>query len=69
MTVDCGDPGIPTNGDTTVTSTIVRSVARHSCDDGFILVGSPERTCLDSGNWSAPLPSCEGTIRDSYIHE
>lgn len=58
--IDCGDPGTPTNGTTTVSSTTAGSVATHTCDDGFILVGERERTCLETASWSAPLPSCEG---------
>ena len=58
--VNCGDPGIPANGDTTVSSTTLNSVALHTCDDGFVLVGQRERVCLENAEWSAPLPSCEG---------
>ena len=57
--VDCGDPGIPDNGTTTGTNTTFGSVVTHTCNDGFVLVGTDERICLESGNWSASLPSCE----------
>uniref|UniRef100_A0A182JZ61 Sushi, von Willebrand factor type A, EGF and pentraxin domain-containing protein 1 n=1 Tax=Anopheles christyi TaxID=43041 RepID=A0A182JZ61_9DIPT len=30
-----------------------------SCTNGNALIGTPEITCLPSGNWSAPLPVCE----------
>ena len=57
--VDCGNPGIPVDGGTTVNSTTLDSVAIHNCDDGFLLVGESQRICLESGEWSAPLPTCE----------
>ena len=47
-------------------------MAVHTCEDGFVLVGESERTCLENEEWSAPLPSCEGkhcapTIQRLYI--
>ncbi|XP_038108340.1 uncharacterized protein LOC6031316 isoform X1 [Culex quinquefasciatus] len=30
-----------------------------SCTNGNALIGTPEISCLPSGNWSAPLPVCE----------
>ena len=59
IVINCGDPGIPDNGATTGTNTTFGSVVTHSCDDGFVLVGADERICLESGNWSTPLPSCQ----------
>ena len=35
------------------------TIANHVCNDGFILVGVEERTCLDSGNFSDSPPTCE----------
>ena len=59
VVINCGDPGILLNGVTVVSSTTFGSVVTHSCDDGYLLVGADEQTCLESGNWSTPLPSCE----------
>ena len=61
--VNCGDPGIPANGSTVVSSTTLNAVALHTCNDGFVLVGQSERVCLENAEWSAPLPSCEGNHR------
>ena len=71
IVIDCGDPGIPNNGVTTGTSTTFGSVVTHACDVGFKLVGENSLTCicLESGNWSAPLPVCEGkfcTVSDMH---
>jgi len=41
-----------------VTATTVGSVANHTCDEGYVLVGADERECLPTGMWSAPLPTC-----------
>ena len=62
IVINCGDPGIPDNGATTGTNTTFDSVITYSCDDGFVLVGADEQICLESGNWSAPLPSCESRL-------
>ena len=61
--IDCGNPGMPENGATTGATTTFDSVVTHTCNDGFVLVGADERRCLESGNWSAPLPSCESKAR------
>ena len=62
IVINCGDPGIPNNGATTGATTTFDSVVTHTCNDGFVLVGADERTCLASGNWSAPLPFCESKL-------
>lgn len=57
--VDCGDPGTPVHGNSDFNSTTFQSLVRHTCSDGFRLIGDSTRECLDSGVWSAPLPLCE----------
>ena len=69
IVVDCGDPGTPINGATTGTDTTFGSVVTHSCDDGFVLDGADKQICLESGNWSAPLPSCNSTSLRLYSYE
>lgn len=51
----------------------VGTVATHSCDVGFSLVGDTTRTCMDDpeseflGMWSGNAPSCERkTAYNSY---
>ncbi|XP_065178736.1 uncharacterized protein LOC135809334 [Sycon ciliatum] len=57
--LQCGNPGIPANGDTSASSGVAGTVATYSCDFGYSLVGSASRTCMASGQWSNSLPSCE----------
>ena len=48
----------PDNGDVSLTGMDVGSVATYTCDSGYFLVGSPERMCLQTGEWSEEEPSC-----------
>ena len=38
----------------------VGSVVRFACNDGFSLVGSPQRTCLSNGSWNGTASKCTG---------
>ncbi|XP_054557111.1 CUB and sushi domain-containing protein 1 [Talpa occidentalis] len=55
----CGDPGIPAHGSRLGDEFKVKSLLRFSCEVGFQLRGSPERTCLPDGSWSGLQPVCE----------
>ncbi len=39
----------------------VDTVATHSCDPGFRLVGFETLVCLNTGIWSDLTPVCQGT--------
>lgn len=39
----------------------VGSRARFACLPGFSIVGANELICMDSGQWSSHLPTCEGS--------
>uniref|UniRef100_A0A803T9B4 CUB and Sushi multiple domains 3 n=1 Tax=Anolis carolinensis TaxID=28377 RepID=A0A803T9B4_ANOCA len=56
----CGDPGIPGHGSREENNFRVKSVVQFSCELGYILHGSEERTCLctANGTWSGSLPNC-----------
>lgn len=74
VVVDCGDPGILSNGNTVGTTTTFNSVVNHTCNMGYALNGTNQRVCLESGNWSAPLPMCISksdllTTMQKYIYE
>ena len=56
--IDCGDAGTPANGDTMQTNTTFGSIVNHTCNEGFNLTGEDQRECLETGNWSTPLPMC-----------
>uniref|UniRef100_A0A3Q3JM08 CUB and Sushi multiple domains 1 n=1 Tax=Monopterus albus TaxID=43700 RepID=A0A3Q3JM08_MONAL len=56
----CGDPGIPPHsarlgGEEFKT----KSLLRFSCEAGYSLIGSAERTCLHNGTWSGMQPFCQ----------
>ncbi|OWK58649.1 CUB and sushi domain-containing protein 1 [Lonchura striata] len=55
----CGDPGIPSHGIGLGDAFDVGSVVRFSCEPGYTLRGSSERTCHANGSWSGTQPECE----------
>lgn len=56
----CGDPGVPVHGIRLGEEFTVGSVVRFSCEPGYALKGSPERTCLANGSWLGTQPECHG---------
>uniref|UniRef100_A0A8C1GP80 CUB and Sushi multiple domains 2 n=1 Tax=Cyprinus carpio TaxID=7962 RepID=A0A8C1GP80_CYPCA len=70
----CGDPGIPVHGIRLGEEFSVGSIVRFSCEPGYILKGSSERTCLANGSWVGIQPECHvvscgnpGTPRNAMI--
>ena len=63
IVTDCGDPGIPSNGNTMVTSTTFGSLVNHTCNEGFLLNGESQRVCLVNGSWSDSLPTCTSKFK------
>lgn len=59
----CGDPGIPPRGSRLGEEFRHKNLLRFTCEAGYTLIGSSERTCLQNGSWSGTQPVCEG---DSY---
>ncbi|CAH2222352.1 Hypothetical predicted protein [Pelobates cultripes] len=56
---ECGDPGAPSHGLRQGEEFTSGSVVQFSCDAGYNLRGSAERTCLPNGSWSGFQPECE----------
>ncbi|XP_051688009.2 CUB and sushi domain-containing protein 2 isoform X6 [Oryctolagus cuniculus] len=54
----CGDPGIPAHGIRLGDSFAPGSLMRFSCEAGYALRGSSERTCQANGSWSGSQPEC-----------
>ncbi|KAH0503264.1 CUB and sushi domain-containing protein 2 [Microtus ochrogaster] len=54
----CGDPGIPAHGIRLGDSFAPGSLMRFSCEAGYVLRGSSERTCQANGSWSGSQPEC-----------
>lgn len=48
------------------TQTQMGTKVQFSCNNGNALIGTPEITCLASGNWSSPLPVCESMQMSSF---
>ena len=46
------------NGIVSFNGTVSGSVARQKCEEGFILIGTPLKTCLKSGNWTGTESKC-----------
>ncbi|TNM90535.1 hypothetical protein fugu_002824, partial [Takifugu bimaculatus] len=56
----CGDPGIPPHGAHLGGEEFkTKSLLRFSCEAGYSLIGSVERTCLPNGTWSGTQPVCQ----------
>uniref|UniRef100_A0A8C8Z1I0 CUB and Sushi multiple domains 1 n=1 Tax=Prolemur simus TaxID=1328070 RepID=A0A8C8Z1I0_PROSS len=58
----CGDPGTPAHGSRLGDEFRTKSLLRFSCEVGYQLRGSAERTCLPSGAWSGLQPACEAVL-------
>lgn len=57
MAVNCGRPDVDYNGVVYGNDWWVGSVVRYACRSGFMLVGSPTRSCQPNGLWT-PKPMC-----------
>ncbi|KAJ6665888.1 hypothetical protein lerEdw1_001360 [Lerista edwardsae] len=55
----CDDPGVPSHGTRLGDEFKIKSLLRFSCEMGYQLRGSSERTCLLNGSWSGLQPVCE----------
>lgn len=63
----CGDPGVPVHGIRLGEEFTVGSVVRFSCEPGYVLRGSPERTCLANGTWLGTQPECQGKAMIGWV--
>uniref|UniRef100_A0A4W5MR74 Sushi domain-containing protein n=1 Tax=Hucho hucho TaxID=62062 RepID=A0A4W5MR74_9TELE len=54
----CGDPGIPVHGIRLGEDFSVGSVVGFSCEQGYVLRGSSERTCQPNSTWVGTQPEC-----------
>ena len=56
--VQCMDSESLPNGHFTGNSTRHRSAALYECEEGYILIRAPVRTCGAAGQWSGTTPIC-----------
>ena len=68
LAIDCGDPGTPTNGQRSLSSTTYNSVVTYTCDVGYTLQGSNSRKCLYTGRWKGSVPQCISKSVKSLLH-
>ena len=54
------------NGRVTVSGRLVGSVMEYWCNEGFELVGSSARSCLENATWSGIDPNCGKMRIDIY---
>ena len=57
--VNCGDPGTPINGFHNGGSYSLDTRVVYNCQNGYVLRGSQTLTCMETGEWSDPVPTCE----------
>ena len=68
LAIDCGDPGTPTNGRRSLSSTTYNSVVTYTCDVGYTLQGLSSRKCLYTGRWTGNVTLCIGKSVKSLLH-
>nr|XP_046241528.1 sushi domain-containing protein 2 isoform X2 [Scatophagus argus] len=56
--VSCGWLPTPNNGKKNGTQYLEGNTLSFTCNEGYILYGSTERTCLDDGTWTGQQPYC-----------
>ena len=56
--VQCNTPENLTDGTVSYSGTGFEDTVNYACNDGFQLIGSPQRTCLSTGMWSGNMPTC-----------
>ncbi|KAM4052284.1 sushi domain-containing protein 2 [Anomaloglossus baeobatrachus] len=66
--VTCGRLAPPANGTKNGTSYLVGSVIILSCNKGFVMTGSRQRTCQADGNWSGEQTMCIKGTRSCSSH-
>ncbi|XP_075546838.1 sushi, von Willebrand factor type A, EGF and pentraxin domain-containing protein 1-like [Dermacentor variabilis] len=72
--IDCGHPGHLHNGYVEFRSSTLNAKATYNCFDGMKFQGESNTSiCLDTGNWSNPLPKCLApckipTLEHAYVN-
>ena len=63
----CPDPGEVSNAQRTDTDVFTTTtVVLYECNAGFRLNGASALTCLSTGQWSAPRPTCQSGSLGTY---
>lgn len=56
---ECVNVDSPENGFISGHGRIFNDKVNYTCDEGFYLVGKPQRTCQADGSWSGSTPLCK----------
>ena len=57
--IKCVPSDKPLNGEVSQLSVDCGTSAIYHCNDGYKLVGTERRTCLNTGKYDGVLPDCE----------
>lgn len=57
--VDCGEITPPEKGFVMGVGTRYRDEVKFTCEEGYVIEGESQAQCLETGNWSAVLPTCK----------
>ena len=60
--IHCGHLNAPYHGRKQDSNDVVDSVVSFSCDYGFRIQGSANRTCTTEGTWDGVEASCTGQL-------
>ncbi|TNN63483.1 Complement factor B [Liparis tanakae] len=55
---NCADPGIPAGASRAGNIFEIDDKVKYSCNSNLILIGSKERVCQESGQWTGREPAC-----------
>lgn len=62
LVINCGDPGVPDNGERIGSGTSAGDKLNYDCKPGFKLIGASQLVCEHDGTWSAPIPRCDSKM-------
>lgn len=54
----CANPGIPPGASRVGNSFGIDDTVRYTCNENLFLVGSSERVCQQTGEWTGIEPAC-----------
>ena len=65
--VDCGNPGVPDNGQAHGDIYTYNSVINYTCNEGYLINGSRSIACQDNREWSNAVPGCVRVCDDPGV--
>ncbi|XP_035287799.1 complement factor b, like [Anguilla anguilla] len=65
----CPDPGVPPGARRTGVHFGIDDKVTYRCDQGLTLVGSKERVCQESGEWTGVAPACYAKFTYDTLEE